>query len=342
MILFRCNAGPKIGFGHLTRCRALAYALREQGESCIMVGPDHVYTNKDDADLFYTWIPQKWRGAEKDALSLAMLANEYDANKLVLDDYRVNEEYQLVLRNKRLKWLQFEARTLHPIWADIVLNASPAAKPEEYAPVLRNSDTQLLLGPEYAVLRPEFFNIKPRNPKRTAKKVLVTFGGGDDRGAILFVLKTLLPATSEDLSFIVVSGENNPRNKEVRSWIRLYGQGRVVMKINPKSVAQIFANCDFAIMAGGTTTYEAAFCGLPMMIITIAENQILQAKAWHDLGAAVYIGVLDRNLIDDLCSNFLFLNSSLLDRKAMQAVSVRLVDGNGKYRVASELVALNY
>jgi len=232
MILFRCNAGPQIGFGHLTRCRALAYALREQGESCIMVGPDHAYANNEDDHLFDAWIPQMWGSAENDASSLVMLARSYNAKKIVLDDYRVNEEYQLVLRNEGLKWLQFEARTTQPIWADIVLNASPAAKPRDYAAVLRNPETQLLLGPQYAVLRPEFTNIKDRGYSRQIKKVLVTFGGGDDRGAILFVLASLIPATSKDLEFVVVSGANNPRNQEIKNWIRLYGQGRVIMKIN--------------------------------------------------------------------------------------------------------------
>jgi len=33
-VVFRTDAGPHLGFGHLTRCRALAYALGEQGATC--------------------------------------------------------------------------------------------------------------------------------------------------------------------------------------------------------------------------------------------------------------------------------------------------------------------
>ena len=28
--IFRCNASPKIGLGHLNRCRSLAYALKKE------------------------------------------------------------------------------------------------------------------------------------------------------------------------------------------------------------------------------------------------------------------------------------------------------------------------
>lgn len=337
MILFRTDATPQIGFGHLTRCRALAYAVREQGESSVMVGPDQTYANKDDARLFDVWLPQAWSEAEADAIHLAALAEQFGAKKLALDDYRVNEAYQRVLRDKGLKWLQFEARTTHPIWADIVLNASPAAKVEDYAPVLRNLDAQLLLGPRYAVLSPEFASVQPRNPRRPIKKVLVTFGGGDDRGATRFVLSTLLPAAPSDLQFMVISGAHNPRNAENLDWIKEFGQGRVSFDINPKSVASLFLECDLAVMAGGTSTYEAARCGLPMLLITTADNQTSQSKTWDDIGAAKWLGNLEDLQNEELINEFNVLRSNEQDLALMSIAGSRLVDGNGAHKIAKIL-----
>jgi UDP-2,4-diacetamido-2,4,6-trideoxy-beta-L-altropyranose hydrolase len=334
MILFRTDATPQIGFGHLTRCRALAYAVREQGESSVMVGPDQTYANKDDARLFDVWLPQAWSDAEADAIHLAALAEQFGAKKLALDDYRVNEAYQRVLRDKRLKWLQFEARTTHPIWADIVLNASPAAKVEDYAPVLRNPDAQLLLGPRYAVLSPEFASVQPRNPRHPIRRVLVTFGGGDDRGATRFVLSALLPATPSDLQFMVISGAHNPRNAENLDWIKEFGQGRVSFDINPKSVASLFLECDLAVMAGGTSTYEAARCGLPMLLITIADNQTSQSKTWDDIGAAKWLGSLEDLQNEELINEFNVLRNNEQNLALMSIAGSRLVDGNGAHKIA--------
>ena len=234
MILFRLNAGPQVGFGHLMRCRSLAYALREQSCSCVMVGPDEAYAKKEDRELFDAWLPLEWSSGIDDATRLSALAEEFDAKMLVLDDYRVDEQYQLLLRGKGLKWLQFEARTSQPIWADIVLNASPGAQAEDYTPVLRNPEARLLLGTKYAVLRPEFSNVTPRNPERPVKKVLVTFGGGDDRGAIEYVLSGLLPVTLPDIKFMVISGKHNPRNVANQEWIESHGEGRVEFIVDPK------------------------------------------------------------------------------------------------------------
>lgn len=336
-ILFRCNAGPEIGFGHLTRCRALAHALSEQGEQCVMAGPDKAYANAEDEPLFSAWEPLEWKGSATDARSLIELAAHHSATGLVLDDYRVNEAYQLVLRSHGLKWLQFEARTDQPIWADIVLNANPVAKAEDYAPILRNPATRLLLGPRYAILRPEFAQVNPRNPSRPLRKVLVTFGGGDDRGAILFVLSTLSPVTPKDLHFLVISGSHNPRNGELKDWIRTNAQDRVHLVINPQPIAPLFAECDLAIMAGGTTTYEAACCGLPMLLITIAENQLRQAQGWAEFNVAVFAG----SIIQTSCEKLLNAFSKVTEPYRLQEQSRAgraLVDGLGAQTTASIFV----
>ena len=49
---------------------------------------------------------------------------------------------------------------------------------------------------------------------------------------------------------------------------------------------------DLAITAGGTTTYELDVCGVPMIIISTAVNQIEQSKAWSSYGRAKYLGNL--------------------------------------------------
>ena len=47
--------GPKIGLGHLNRCRSLAYALKKK-ERLFMVGPSKMYINNQDLKIFKKWI----------------------------------------------------------------------------------------------------------------------------------------------------------------------------------------------------------------------------------------------------------------------------------------------
>ncbi len=323
-ILFRCNAGPVIGYGHLTRCRALAQALRRQGETCVMFGPDAADARPEDQDIFSDWIPMAdWPSAAEDATRLVDLARRLDAGWAVLDDYRVDEPYQLTLRAAGLRWLQFDGTARQPLWADLIVNANPAVHPEDYASVLRDPETRLLLGPRYAILRPEFAAVEPRDPRRAVKQILVTFGGGDDRGAIEFVLSTLLPETPPTVGFLVISGARNPRNPTLVEWIETHGQGRVSLHIDPPKVAPLFTDCDLAVMAGGTTTYEAACCGLPMVLITIAANQVPQAIAWDRKGVAIFIGsfsqITPRKLLDSVAQ---YLNHNSKDGMLFEARKV--------------------
>lgn len=339
-VFFRCDASPTLGFGHLMRCRALAYALKHAGSRCIMIGPSLEYRLPGDFAVFDEWIPKNhWDSSLEDVTSLLSCIEDYsNQSVIVLDDYRVDESYQQKILEAGLRWLQFDSKADKPIWADWVLNASPAASQEKYAKLLQKPGAVALVGPRYAVLRPEFSLLTPRiYQKSESLNVLVTFGGGDDCGALLFSLRALFPVTSPEISFHIISGLHNPNNKEIMQWVRSKADGRIHLHINPLNVAPIFLDCDIAIMAGGTTTFEAAACGLPMILITIAENQVGQAQAWHDLGIAVFLGRYGIVSAGELIHEF----SKLMDiktRQKMGNLGMSTVNVKGADLIAMELL----
>ena len=119
MILFRTNASPQVGFGHLTRCRALAMVLRRAGKRCVMVGPDSSFAKPGDDAVFDEWLPEsEWPSSQEDALKTIRIAQKHQADCLVLDDYRIDEAYQLAIRAAGLRWLQFGGTASKPLWAD--------------------------------------------------------------------------------------------------------------------------------------------------------------------------------------------------------------------------------
>jgi UDP-2,4-diacetamido-2,4,6-trideoxy-beta-L-altropyranose hydrolase len=335
-VIFRTDASPILGYGHLMRCRTLANALKDLGMACVMVGPKPSDQTDADADVFEQWIEQsEWLAESDDAAKLVTIANQYGGAVLVLDDYRVGVVYQKVILETGLKWLQFDGRADGPLWADWVVNTSPAARPEDYARLLQKPGARALLGPQYAVLRPEFSAPTPRRPEKSqVTDVLVTFGGGDDRGAILFVLEALLPAAAASIHFQVMAGRNNPGNPEIKRWIDSNAAPRVRLHVSPAQVAALFSACDLAVMAGGTTTYEAAFCGLPMLILTLAANQERQSQAWHDKGAAVYLGRFNEVTGEGLISHFSKVSGSPELREKMSKCGQHEVDGKGARKIA--------
>jgi spore coat polysaccharide biosynthesis predicted glycosyltransferase SpsG len=306
-----------------------------------MVGPPKAYANAQDAVFIEDWIEvETWTSSAQDAAQLVAIARDKQGRFAVLDDYRVDADYQHVLNASGLHWLQFDGTAEKPLWADLVVNANPAVRAEDYAEVLNKPAAQLLLGPGYAVMRAEFPPAALRAAGRVIERVLVAFGGGDDRGGIEFALSTLIKNAPVNWHFVVISGGHNPRNPQLAGWIETHGQGRVSLLINPDNVATVMAGCDLAVMAGGTSIYEAAVCRLPMVLIAIADNQIRPAKAWANAGAALFLGSLHEVDAERLRLAVSKLAAADALRRDMAVKAAELVDGKGAQRLASKVIEM--
>jgi len=334
VIIFRCEASPKLGFGHLSRCRALAKAFSSYGVESGMVGPSKRYMSESDRYLFKIWEPvEQWRSAENDAKFLAKIMYANNSGVAVLDDYRVDEGYQHVLMKAGIRWLQFESRYDKPIWADWILYANPAAKQLDFRHSLRKDTTKVLVGPKYAILREEFSQIKKNIDGKEVKNLLIVFGGGDDRGAIKLSLEEVFEHFGDRLRVTVISGGNNPNNVELSAYI-LNKSSNVELIINPPNIAKIMETSDLAVTSGGTLTYEFAACNVPMIIVALTEDQ-KASLAWSKLNCAFYLGELSKLKEGEISGAIhSFLNDKNLRSKMNEALA-KTVDGKGAKRVAS-------
>src|SRR5690606_27663432 len=135
-----------------------------------------------------------------------------------------------------------------------------------------------------AVLRPAFANLPARDANRPLRRLLISFGGGDDRGMAVRALEALMAQGPADLSMRVMSGASNPGNPVIADWIASHAADRAELVVNPDDVAGEYLNADLAVIAGGTSTFEAAAAGVPMLITAMADNQIRQGLGWQDRG----------------------------------------------------------
>lgn len=339
MIVFRCDVGPTIGFGHLVRCRVLADALVRRGVSVAMFGPPQSYMIDADKTTFTAWqAAGNWAEAHDDALQLLAFSRGLAADFIIVDDYRVDDAYQRVLRDSGMQWLQFESNTDRPIFAKLVLNSSPGANKAAYARAMRHPTGRALLGPRYAILKSTFCVPAPKRRFGMMEQVFIMFGGGDDRGAIIRVLESLEPTTLDEAHIVVISGRHNPNNLLIREKIATCGAQRIRLMIDPPDIATLMHESDLAVLAGGTASFEAAACGLPMIIIAIADNQWDQAECWEKLGVAVYAGPLES--IDNSGLHAAFSEvAEPARRRSMSMRALELVDGRGVERVADAVTA---
>ena len=335
MILIRCDANAKWGMGHLTRCRALAYALHALDMSVSMVGPAKDLMQPNDAEVFTHWQPMVWHDDQASGVrQMLELAQMWRVSGLVLDEPRADEIYQKALFQSGLPWLQFDGTAQKPLWASAVLNALPDANASDYAKVMQNPQATLLLGPQYAVLRSEFETANRVIKNADPFKILLTLGGGDDRGAMAWCLKALFPMLEEQTRLQVISGQANPRNSENLEWVRKTNSPWIDYAIQPSAPWTLMSQCHMAVMASGTTAHEANRCRLPMVLVSLVENQHSPGLAWQQAGQAQYLGswesVSESTLQLSVAKCMKDIRSSKLDVQT-------LVDGLGANRVAQAI-----
>jgi spore coat polysaccharide biosynthesis predicted glycosyltransferase SpsG len=271
-----------------------------------------------------------------DAVRTAEYFHRVGADFAIIDHYQADEAYQRVLLNAGLRWMQFDGAAQTPLWADWVVSMSPAADVDRYRALQRRPQTRLLLGPRYAILRDEFLPWhKPRQVNPKAGRLLLTFGGGDDRGACVACLDSLQRVGIFEIT--ILSGGGNPQVPSIRSWIDRHASQQVQLFLDDDNVARHMFEADIAVTAGGTTTFETAMLGLPTLIIQIADNQRANAQAWDRMGVAVDLGTLEGLDPGRLGDRFASLAGNPLLRERMGVQGRAHVDGYGADRLVQEL-----
>jgi spore coat polysaccharide biosynthesis predicted glycosyltransferase SpsG len=277
---------------------------------------------------------------DQEADELVRIADRMEPDTIIVDHYHAGPQYQERLSRARVPWLQFDRRAGFPLLAKWVLNPSPAARVESYRPLTRGNDARLLLGPKYALLRPEFESwARCFQVREAGRRVLLAFGGGDDRGAARIFLQAMSTLDS-GVSVSLLTSRTNPRLAEIRRLIEEERLHRVELWLDEREVARRMVEADVAIVSAGTLAFETATIGLPTLLTAIADNQEPIMKAWKDAGATHALGPIGSVSVETAAEAVRALLADEGRRRELSEAGRRLVDGRGAIRVANELVGL--
>lgn len=100
---------------------------------------------------------------------------------------------------------------------------------------------------------------------------------------------------------------------------------------------ELMARADVAVTAGGSTCWEAAFMGLPSIVVSLAGNQRETAEGLGRYGAALNLGWA-RDVSESTLARVLQdVARDPARREAMSEKGRRLVDGSGGRRVVGAM-----
>ncbi|MGD1809774.1 UDP-2,4-diacetamido-2,4,6-trideoxy-beta-L-altropyranose hydrolase [Dapis sp. BLCC M126] len=340
-LLIRVDASTKIGTGHVMRCLALAQALQDEGGEAIFALATHapnLESRLRSEGMKVVHIDVKL-GSTEDASETSDLANSCGCQWVVVDGYHFLGEYKRQIKDAGLSSLFIDDYgNSEYYYADFILNQNVYAHEGFYQN--RESYTKLLLGTKYALLRREFCQWQEwvREIPPVARKILVTLGGADPDNVTLKVIQALQEVIIDGLEVVVVVGGSNPHYEELLAAVEK-SEVSIELRKNVTNMPELMAWADIAIAAGGSTTWELAFMGLPSLLIVLADNQRAIAETLNKIGVSVNLGWHSDVSANCLSQNITQLIKEEKKRSQITKLSQQLVDGDGSSRVLMELEA---
>ncbi|MRR13984.1 UDP-2,4-diacetamido-2,4,6-trideoxy-beta-L-altropyranose hydrolase, partial [archaeon] len=255
---------------------------------------------------------------------------------VMVDGYHFQEVYQQSIKETgcRLLWMDDCEQSTH-YCADLVLNQNIAADPVCYAS--RDQSTRLLLGPHYALLRREFqkWSNWLRKIPPVAQKILVTLGGGDLSNVTLKMIKALKMIKMPELYIKVIVGPANPHGEELGAAIS--DDPRFDLLAGSGDISELMSWADLGVSAGGSTSWELAFMGLPQVLVCLAENQRSNAEVLARESISVNLGWHANLKAEDISRTLEQVIRHEDQRSVMSQKGRDLVDGYGAWRVVGEM-----
>ena len=312
-IVFRADASIQIGTGHVMRCLTLADALRERGARSTFVCRTHsghlldviahrghhavalpssaTTTNRIPDDTGHAaWLGTDW---QTDAQQTREALGGDGVDWLVVDHYALDQRWEQALRPHCQNLMVVDDLADRPHDCDVLLDQNLGRSPQDYDGLLK-PHTATYIGPQYALLRPEFARLRSQSLARRAepqfKHLLITMGGVDKDNATGQMLQALTAChLPSDLRITVVMGPYAPCLAEVKQQAAQMLWATEVL-VGVSDMAQLMADSDLCIGAAGGTSWERCCLGLPTLLLVVADNQLPGAQSLEKAGAALVVG----------------------------------------------------
>jgi spore coat polysaccharide biosynthesis predicted glycosyltransferase SpsG len=306
-VLFRVAAGPRRGFGHLVRARALARALGVRPlvsvrggirvvEAALALGCDVI---KGDSPA-------------------CLAAMQPDV--VVVDDPIASDAKRWIAAARRSGSIVV---TVHDLGlgqadGDLIVDGSVIT-------ANRKSGGIQLMGPRYAVLDPALSRDKAAD--RNCMRVLISLGGGprtELATSIAIALSKIVPDADIRIVGGFYTGIVDMRHPRIH-WIE-----------TTDGLGAELRRTDIAVVGGGVSLYEACAMGVPAVAVPVVPSQRPTVAAMVSRGAAIgraKVGTAPAEIARDAAK---LLSDGAL-RRHVRRTAQALVDGRGALRVAQAI-----
>lgn len=329
LAIFKCAFGGADGWGHVTRCGALASVFRNRGwRSLLWTESDPASLTRETSESFDTVS----RGPEIPAAT-------QEAAVLVIDEMYTPDEAFAALRAAwpgRAPFVGIDDMQRRSMEAfDLTVNTEIGLRQASYA------SSRCLLGERYALLREGFADPAPTKVFAEWQGRLPVFamvGGTDAFGYTARVVRALADAGQERFVPIVAMGAESADRKLVSESLIRFSEWRLLDRLDSRAVAGWLHCCAFGIIGCGTSLYEVGCMRLPFIGLSLVDNQTASARKAESLWAMPVVYRESRHAEPfDLGEAIVAV---LARRDALAGAAYAEIDARGAERVFEEIARL--
>lgn len=324
LAVIRADASTSIGSGHVMRCLTLAHRLKKeknakvvfvmrvlpgnligvvekQGFEVLKLPPANQKYSLNGYGLWLT-VPM-----EVDAQQTIEVLQHYlqehgcdVVDRLIVDSYALDEQWELMLCPYCGEIMVIDDLANRKHDCDILLDQNFYLNKDVRYAGLVPERCKMLLGPEHALLREEFYEAKKHLRKRdcTIKNILVFYGGSDLTNETEKAIKALVQLHDEGYNFTadIITGVSNSRREKIKNLCSKYHFFHYYCQVN--NMAEFMNKADLMLGAGGATTWERLYMELPALVTAVAENQIQGCRDCSQAGLIDYLGESEKVTVD--------------------------------------------
>jgi UDP-2,4-diacetamido-2,4,6-trideoxy-beta-L-altropyranose hydrolase len=327
--VLRADASSSIGVGHVMRSLSLGEALLDEGFGVELVSFELAPSLQSLATSC---------GVEVVELTCAPRSSEdaqfvlqRNANLVVVDGYEFSREFFAVLEACSTPFAvvddNAETNSQSP---SAVINQNPHASASMYAHL--QVEPNMLLGLQYAMVRKEVREVAAMNLPSREGEVFVAMGGADFLGLTAPIVEAL---AETGLQIRVAVGHANTQRAHIQKLADQFGH---VTLIEQQDYVSSLASAHVAVLAAGSSLWEACAVGTPSVGLVVADNQFASANAAKKLGFTRVVDCRVRFNVDAVLNE---VQACILGgTSAMRGAALSTGVANGASRVARELGAI--
>jgi UDP-2,4-diacetamido-2,4,6-trideoxy-beta-L-altropyranose hydrolase len=340
------------------RCLTLANELALQGNEChficrnhtgnlgeLIVSQGHGLTllqaptnhslekKETVSDDYALWLGVPW---QEDAHQTLDVISPLKPDWLVVDHYSLDERWECILESAVNHIMVIDDLANRSHYCGLLLDQNLGRVASDYDGLIP-VDCWRLIGPSFALLRPEFSSLREQSLKRRTnpelKRILISFGGVDRTNVTGQVLEALgtsaLPGSTE---LDIIMGAAAPYLDEVRQQADQL-PFKATVSLNVKDMAARMWQADLSIGAAGSTSWERCCMGLPSVTVMLAENQRSIAEALFKYRACLLVDT--SGVTEELLRLIKLYASDAELRLLLTRNAAQVCDGEGAKRIAS-------